>query len=81
MKKSLNERRERGNLINQEIFIGFAPQDNPQIAIAVVVENAGFGSTWACPIASLLIEQYITKQIARPELYNRMSNSYPKEDE
>jgi penicillin-binding protein 2 len=63
------------------IFIGFAPQDNPQIAIAVVVENAGFGSTWACPIASLLIEQYITKQIARPELYNRMSNSYPKEDE
>ena len=63
------------------IFIGFAPQDNPQIAIAVVVENAGFGSTWACPIASLLIEQYLTKNISRPELYNRMSNSYPKAEE
>lgn len=63
------------------IFIGFAPQDNPQIAIAVVVENAGFGSTWACPIASLLIEQYLTKNISRPELYYRMSNSYPKAEE
>ena len=63
------------------IFIGFAPQDNPQIAIAVVVENAGFGSTWACPIASLLIEQYLTKNISRPELYNRISNSYPKAEE
>ena len=50
------------------IFIGFAPLENPQIAIAVVVENAGFGSTWAAPIASLLIEQYLTGTILRKDL-------------
>ena len=57
------------------LFIGFAPQDNPQIAIAVAVENAGFGSTWACPIATLLIEQYLTGKIKRNWLYDRMVNA------
>ena len=57
------------------LFIGFAPQDNPQIAIAVAVENAGFGSTWACPIATLLIEQYLTGKIKRNWLYERMVNA------
>ena len=40
------------------IFIGFAPVEDPKIAVAVVVENAGFGATWACPVASMMIEQY-----------------------
>jgi penicillin-binding protein 2 len=38
---------------------------NPKIAIAVVVENAGHGGTWAAPIASLLIEQYLNDSIGR----------------
>jgi penicillin-binding protein 2 len=57
------------------LFIGFAPMDNPQIAIAVAVENAGFGSTWACPIATLLMEQYLTGEIKRKWLYERMINA------
>lgn len=57
------------------IFIGFAPMDNPQIAVAVVVENAGFGATWAAPIASLLIEQYINGAIKRTELKKRIAST------
>ncbi len=44
---------------DHSVFICFAPKDNPKIAIAVYVENAGFGATWAAPIASLLVEKYI----------------------
>lgn len=44
---------------DHSVFIAFAPKDNPKIAIAVYVENAGFGGTWAAPIASLMIEKYI----------------------
>ena len=40
-------------------FVAFAPRENPQIAICVVIENAGYGSTSAAPIASLLIEKYL----------------------
>ena len=49
-------------------FLAFAPKDNPQIAISVYVENGGFGSSVAAPIASLLIEQYINGEVTRPEL-------------
>jgi penicillin-binding protein 2 len=41
------------------VFIAFAPMEDPKIAIAVYVENSGFGGTWAAPIASLIIEQYL----------------------
>ncbi len=57
------------------IFIGFAPKDNPKIAVAVVVENAGFGATWAAPIASLLMEQYLTGTVTRKHIYNKMVNA------
>jgi penicillin-binding protein 2 len=57
------------------LFIGFAPMDNPQIAVAVAVENAGFGATWACPIATLIIEQYLTGKIERKSLYERMKEA------
>ena len=57
------------------LFIGFAPKDNPQIAIAVAVENAGYGSTWACPIATLIMEQYLTGEIERKELMERISRT------
>jgi len=50
---------------NHSVFIAFAPVDDPKIAISVIVENAGYGSTWAAPIASLMIEKYITGQIGR----------------
>lgn len=49
---------------DHSVFIAFAPRDNPQIAIAVYVENSGFGGTWAAPIASLLIEKYLTGKIS-----------------
>lgn len=57
------------------IFIGFAPMDNPKIAVAVVVENAGFGSTWAAPIASLMMEQYLTGTVTRKHIYDKMVNA------
>lgn len=49
---------------DHSVFIAFAPRDNPKIAIAVYVENAGYGSTMAAPIASLMIEKYLTGQIS-----------------
>jgi penicillin-binding protein 2 len=51
---------------NHSVFIGFAPRDNPKIAIAVIVENAGFGSTYAAPIASYIVEKYLTDSISNP---------------
>jgi penicillin-binding protein 2 len=49
---------------NHSVFIGFAPRDNPKIALAVIVENAGFGSTYAAPIASYLTEKYLTGKLS-----------------
>ncbi len=57
---------------DHSLFIAFAPMDNPKIAIAVVVENSGFGSRWAVPIASLMIEKYLTDTITRPDVEKRM---------
>lgn len=54
------------------VFVSFAPMEDPRIAIAVYVENSGFGGTWAAPIASLLMEQYLTDSISRPDLEKRM---------
>jgi penicillin-binding protein 2 len=48
---------------NHSVFIGFAPRDNPKIAIAVIVENAGFGGAFAAPIASYMAEKYLTDTI------------------
>lgn len=50
------------------VFICFAPKENPKIAVAAYIENAGFGGTWAAPIASLLVEKYINGTISREEL-------------
>ena len=44
---------------NHSLFVCFAPKDNPKVAVAVVVENAGFGATWAGPIGGLLMEKYL----------------------
>lgn len=53
---------------DHSVFMAFAPRDNPKIAIAVFVENAGFGGTWAAPIASLMMEQYLTDSISTRNL-------------
>jgi penicillin-binding protein 2 len=57
---------------DHSVFIAFAPKDNPKIAIAVYVENAGFGATYAAPIASLMIEKYIKGEITNKPLETRM---------
>ena len=56
------------------VFICFAPMDDPKIAVAAYVENAGFGATWAAPIASLLVEMYLKGEISegRKDLENRI---------
>ncbi len=57
---------------DHSVFVAFAPKENPKIAIAILVENAGFGAQWAAPIASLMIEKYLTDTITRPDLEKRM---------
>ncbi|MFZ1704098.1 MAG: penicillin-binding protein 2 [Saprospiraceae bacterium] len=54
---------------DHSVFFGFAPKTNPKIAIAVFIENAGFGAQWAAPIASLMIEKYLNKEISPGRLY------------
>ena len=53
-------------------FIAFAPADDPKIALAVIIENGGYGATWAAPIASLMIEKYIRGYTVREDLEKRM---------
>ncbi len=48
---------------DHSVFLSFAPMNNPKIALAVFIENAGFGGTWAAPTASLIIEKYLTGKI------------------
>lgn len=52
---------------NHSIFVGFAPRDTPRIAIAVIVENGGYGASWAAPIASYMIEKYLRGYITKPK--------------
>ncbi|MBR4651029.1 MAG: penicillin-binding protein 2 [Prevotella sp.] len=49
---------------DHSVFMGFAPMDNPKIAIAVYVENGGFGAEYGVPIGGLLMEQYITGHLS-----------------
>jgi penicillin-binding protein 2 len=63
---------------NHSMFVAFAPRENPQIAIAVAIENAGFGSTWAGPIASLLMEKYLKDSVSvkRKPMEDKMLNAH-----
>ena len=49
---------------DHSVFMGFAPMNNPKIAIAVYVENGGFGADYAVPIAGVLFEQYLTGKLS-----------------
>jgi len=51
---------------DHSIFIAFAPKEDPKIAIAVYIENGGFGGTWAAPTAKLMIEKYLNDSISIP---------------
>ncbi|MGC4056952.1 MAG: penicillin-binding protein 2 [Chitinophagaceae bacterium] len=64
-------------LQNHSMFVAFAPRVHPKIAIAVCVENSGYGATWAGPIASLMIEKYLFDTVAsnRKSLEERMFNA------
>jgi penicillin-binding protein 2 len=64
-------------LQNHSMFVAFAPRHDPKIAVAVCIENAGYGATWAGPIASLMIEQYLKDTISakRQPLLKRMQDT------
>ncbi len=65
---------------DHSVFMGFAPKDNPKIAIAVYVENGGFGAVYGVPIGALMMEQYIngglseTSRLKAEEFENRSIN-------
>ena len=57
---------------DHSLFVGFAPMENPKIAIGIMIENGGWGAEWAAPIASLMIEKYLTDSITRPLIEKKM---------
>ena len=64
-------------------FMCFAPREQPQIAVSVYVEHGGFGATIAAPVASLIVEKYLTDTIRRPWLVEQvrdMKINYPVYD-
>jgi penicillin-binding protein 2 len=54
------------------VFLAFAPREKPQIAIACIIENAGFGGVWSAPVVTLMIEHYLKGKTDRPELEKRI---------
>lgn len=60
---------------DHSVFIAMAPMENPKIAIAVFIENAGFGGVWAAPMASLMIEKYLNKKVKDKEKENYVKNA------
>ena len=65
---------EKKQLTDHSIFIGFAPVEDPKIAICVFIENGYWGSRWAAPISSLMIEKYLNKKVSREWLEKYISN-------
>ena len=63
------------NKEDHSVFLCFAPRENPKIAIAVYIENGGFGGTWAAPVASLMVEKYLTGGITRSWEEERILNA------
>ena len=61
-------------LKDHSIFVAFAPKENPTIAIAVFIENGYWGSRWAGPIATLMVEKYVNGKITRTDLEEKMLN-------
>ena len=70
----INLEGKKTQLTDHSIFVAFAPKENPKIALAVFIENGYWGSRWAAPIASLIIEKYLNGKVKRKWLENRMLN-------
>ena len=64
--------RKKIKLPDHSILVAFAPKENPKIAVAVFIENGGYGATVAAPITSLLIEKYLTGIVKRKWIEDRM---------
>lgn len=69
---------------DHSVFMGFAPLENPKIAIAVYVENGGFGATYGVPIGALLIEKYLTDSLStesqiKADMYSERVISYDEQ--
>jgi penicillin-binding protein 2 len=62
---------------DHSVFMAFAPRDNPKIALSVYVEYAGAGGEWAAPIASLLVEKYLTDSVSNIRREERILNFHP----
>src|SRR5690606_13061380 len=61
---------------NHAVFFAFAPRENPKIAIAVFVENAGYGATWAGPMVTMLVQKYRKDTIGVPQdIHDRAVNA------
>ena len=60
---------------DNSIFVLAAPADHPKIVIAAVMEHAGFGATWAGPAATAIAEKYLTGDLKRVNLYNKLVNA------
>jgi penicillin-binding protein 2 len=65
---------EKKQLTDHSTFIAFAPAEDPKIVVSVFIENGYWGSRWAAPIASLIIEKYLKEDVERKWLENRMVN-------
>ena len=65
---------EKKQLTDHSTFIAFAPAENPKIVVSVFIENGYWGSRWAAPIASLIIEKYLNENVERKWLESRMLN-------
>ena len=65
---------EKKQLTDHSTFIAFAPAEDPKIVVSVFIENGYWGSRWAAPIASLIIEKYLKGDVGRKWLENRMVN-------
>ncbi len=63
---------------NHGWFIAYAPVDDPKIAVAVLMENSGYGSISAAPVASLIIEKYLKGEIERTHVLNYVLNFEPR---
>jgi penicillin-binding protein 2 len=60
---------------DHSVFFAFAPMDKPKIAIAVFVENAGWGGSWAAPISQLMIEKYLKRKVSDKDKEKRMKEA------
>jgi len=63
---------EKKQLTDHSTFIAFAPAEDPKIVVSVFIENGYWGSRWAAPIASLIIEKYLKEDVGRKWLEKRM---------